>query len=183
MNIPNGLVTGDNLRRLVMEGVIAAPMEQVGPSSVDVTIGDDILIERIQHSGPLVLGDSSEDVFAAYRLQDVPLIRPGAFLLGSINEELNLPNNISAQFHLRSSVARSGIEHLMAGWIDPGFSGDLTLELTNALTFKSIIIPPNFRIGQITFFAHDPVPEEMSYRLIGRYNGQRGPTPAVKRVL
>lgn len=175
-----GLITGDELHELVTGGVIEAPHEAVGPSSIDVTIAPIILMERPHPNTQRVvtLGQPSDEAFMRVDLEYGLPIRPGAFFLGSINEHLHLPDDISAQFHLRSSVARSGIEHLMAGWIDPGFEGELTLELTNAFTYRSVVIPPHFAIGQITFLRHDAVSDEQSYRTRGRYNGQRGPTPA-----
>jgi dCTP deaminase len=80
---------------------------------------------------------------------------------------------VCAQYALKSSLARAGFEHLLAGWIDPGFSNSvLTLELKNARKYQPIPLWPGMRIGQIIFMQMDETPQ-VSYKQSGRYNGDR----------
>ena len=99
------------------------------------------------------------------------MIAPGEFLLAQSEQLFNLPMDISAEYKLKSSMARIGLEHLNAGWCDPGWhSSVLTLELINCSRFHTIRIVPGERIGQVVFFRHTLVPEEVSYQKRGRYN-------------
>jgi dCTP deaminase len=90
--------------------------------------------------------------------------------LGETQEIFNLPNHIAAQFVLKSSRAREGLEHLLAGFCDPGWHGSrLTLELSNARRHHSIPIWPGMKIGQMVFHVIAGEPER-TYRETGRYN-------------
>ena len=91
---------------------------------------------------------------------------PGCFLLAETIEYLRIPQNVEAHLHLVSSRAREGLNHLLAGLVDCGYEGRLTLELKNSLQFGHIPIYPGLRIAQLTFFeyAQDAA---MPYR--GRY--------------
>ena len=85
-----------------------------------------------------------------------------------------MPMDISAEYKLKSSMARIGLEHLNAGWCDAGWHGSvLTLELVNVTRHHSIIIRPGDPIGQMVFFRHAPVPPERPYATRGRYNTDR----------
>ena len=89
---------------------------------------------------------------------------------------LTLPDDVAGQFALKSSVARSGIEHLMAGYIDPGFNNSvLTLELKNARRSHPVFLWPGMRIGQIIWQRMAATPTT-SYRESGRYNGDKSVT-------
>lgn len=84
----------------------------------------------------------------------------------------NLPNHISAEYKLKSSLARSGIDHANAGWADAGWNGSvLTLEFKNVTRYHTIRLHAGDRIGQMVFFRHVEVPEWASYSKRGRYNG------------
>ena len=97
---------------------------------------------------------------------------PGQFMLAQSIEVFNLPNNVSAEYKLKSSMARVGLEHLTAGWADAGWSNSvLTLELKNMTQHHPIRIRPGDTIGQMTFFEHEEVPQDRSYSTRGRYNG------------
>jgi len=98
-------------------------------------------------------------------------LMPGEFCLAETEEIFNIPDSISAQFVLKSSRAREGYENLLAGWIDPGFSGSrLTLELVNARRHWDLPLYPGMKIGQIVFFGMSSIPIN-SYSKVGRYNG------------
>jgi len=74
---------------------------------------------------------------------------------------------------LKSSLARSGLQHLMAGWCDPGWNNSkLTLELTNVTQHHTLLIKPGMKIGQMVFWSCTPVPLDKSYSVTGQYNNQ-----------
>jgi len=101
------------------------------------------------------------------------LLLPGEFCLAESVEQFNLPDKfgaISAQFVLKSSRARSGLNHLLAGWCDPGWNGSvLMLELKNERRYHPLPLYPGMRVGQMVFFkmSRDPV---VSYTESGHYN-------------
>lgn len=141
--------------------------ELVNPASLDVRLGDDLLIESVE-SEALVrypLGRHSEE--HPYRLV------PGQFVLAQTIETFHLPSEIAAQFMLKSSRARSGLEHLMAGYCDPGWSGSvLTLELHNSRQLHPVALWPGMKIGQMVFHRMSATPVR-DYRVTGRYNGDQ----------
>lgn len=99
----------------------------------------------------------------------VPIeLKPGAFCLAVIAEWLNVPHNMCANFHLCSTLARQGFEHALAGFIDPGYSGNLTVELKNNLQYSNLKLTPGMRIGQIVFSCLDRATDK-PYQ--GRYQG------------
>ena len=85
-------------------------------------------------------------------------------------EWVRIPDDLCAQFILKSSRGREGIEHLFAGFIDAGFEGILTLELLNARQLHPVKVWPGMRIGQLVFERLDAMPRR-SYRETGRYCG------------
>jgi len=102
------------------------------------------------------------------------ILRPGEFILAQSQEVFNLPAHISAEYKLKSSMARIGLEHLNAGWCDAGWNGSvLTLELRNMTTYHDIEICHGDAIGQMIFYRHDEVPPELSYATKGNYNGHK----------
>jgi dCTP deaminase len=149
------------------EGGMVTPFdpELVNPASLDVRLGDTLLIESVQ-------GPEMVPYPLAGHTQDSPyLLVPGQFVLACTVEVFNLPDDIAAQFMLKSSRARSGLEHLMAGYCDPGWHGSvLTLELHNSRQLHPVPIWPGMRIGQMVFTTMAATPQR-SYALTGRYNG------------
>jgi dCTP deaminase len=148
------------------DGGMVTPFDPalVNPASLDVRLGDALLIESAQ-STDLVLyplhGHDQENPF---------LLKPGQFVLGETIEVFNLPNDVAAQFMLKSSRAREGLEHLMAGYCDPGWHGSkLTMELHNSRQLHSIGLWPGMKIGQMVFHLMADVPLR-SYAETGRYN-------------
>ena len=99
-------------------------------------------------------------------------IKPGEAYLASTIEYIKLPDNVSGVLYLKSSLARLGLDHALAGWIDPGFEGNLTLELHS---HRPISLSAGQRIVQVVFYLLD-APSENPYR--GKYSGQKGPTVA-----
>lgn len=169
------LLAGKQLHDLIDAGVIDALHCNVNASSIDVRLGNDFQFER-RDGGTAHLSDKESLNFYPERFEDGDCITipPCAFFLGHTLETFSLPDNISAEFKLRSSVARSGLQHMLAGWADAGFNGaQLTLEFKNVTQFHNLVIEPGMRIGQVIFYQHEAAGEN-SYAVKGRYNGQRG---------
>jgi len=106
------------------------------------------------------------------------ILHPGEFVLGSTYELITLPDDVAARLEGKSSLGRLGLmTHSTAGFIDPGFSGHVTLELANVATLP-IKLYPGMKIGQLCFFRLSS-PAEHPYgseKYGSRYQGQRGPT-------
>jgi len=138
----------------------------VNPASLDVRLGTHIFVEDEEvglHAASLE-GHTQDNPYYLY---------PNEFMLAETMETFNIPENVCAQYALKSSLARAGFEHLLAGWIDPGFSNSvLTLELKNARRHQPIPLWPGMRIGQIIFMEMAEVPQ-VSYKQSGRYNGDK----------
>ncbi|MDR1512517.1 MAG: dCTP deaminase [Propionibacteriaceae bacterium] len=112
---------------------------------------------------------------------DAPFVlHPGEFALGSTFESVRLPDDVAARFEGKSSLGRLGLlTHATAGFIDPGFEGHVTLELSNCATLP-LLLYPGMRIGQLCFFRLSS-PAENPYGSAAaksHYQGQRGPTPS-----
>ena len=108
------------------------------------------------------------------------VLHPGEFVLGSTHEVVSLPDDIAARVEGKSSLGRLGLlTHATAGFVDPGFSGHVTLELANVATLP-IKLYPGMKIGQFCFFRLSS-PSDHPYgseKYGSRYQGQRGPTPS-----
>lgn len=154
---PNGLSIGDMLDD-----------EQFQPASVDLTLGPEIYIpeyDECQVAEP-----------------DEPIeLGPGAFVLGHVTERVSIPPDLLGLLSGRSTLARKGIAvHLVAGWCDPGFEGELVLEIKNVAAGTRVLYPSD-RVAQIGFIKLDE-PAEVPYGDEDRdshYQGQTGPQPAV----
>lgn len=174
------LITYTGLCELVDAGVISdVPRDHINAASIDVTLGDLIWIERA------VRDDVRIAQKEAPHLMDYDLsvrdyyLGPGAFALAQTREVFNLPDHIACEFKLKSSCARSGLQHALAGWCDPGWTGSvLTLELKNNLQHHTLVLSSGMKIGQMVFFRGQPVPDHASYAVRGRYNGDRAAQPS-----
>ena len=152
----------------------------VQPSSIDVRL-DKYFRLFDNHRYPFI--DPAEDQPELTRLIEVehgePLIlHPGEFVLGSSFEVVTLPGDLAARLEGKSSLGRLGLlTHSTAGFVDPGFSGHVTLELSNAATLP-IKLWPGMKVGQLCFFRLSSSAENPygSAKYGSRYQGQRGPT-------
>jgi dCTP deaminase len=108
------------------------------------------------------------------------VLHPGEFVLGSTFEQVNLPDDLAGRLEGKSSLGRLGLlTHSTAGFIDPGFTGHITLELSNVANLP-ITLWPGMKIGQLCLFRLSS-PAERPYGSAGvgsKYQGQRGPTPS-----
>ncbi|AXK45977.1 dCTP deaminase [Brachybacterium saurashtrense] len=108
------------------------------------------------------------------------MLHPGEFVLASTYEQITLPEDVAARLEGKSSLGRLGLlTHSTAGFIDPGFRGHITLELSNMATLP-VALWPGMKIGQLCFFRLSSAAENPygSAGNLNRYLGQRGPTPS-----
>lgn len=163
---------------LIDNGVIEkADYSTVNATSIDVTLGASILVESAPHGGGIIdLVQKGSPSMREMRMEAAGYaLEPGEFILASTEQVFNLPNNLSAEFKLKSSLARSGLQHALAGWCDAGWHGsNLTLELTNTLREHRLLLRPGMKIGQMIFYRHYPVPDHASYAQRGQYNRDTG---------
>jgi dCTP deaminase len=154
--------------------------EMVQPSSVDVRI-DRYFRLFDNHKYPVI--DPAQEQPELTRLVEVEgdeafVLHPGEFVLASTYEIVTLPDDVAARLEGKSSLGRLGLlTHSTAGFIDPGFSGHVTLELSNVATLP-IKLWPGMKIGQLCFFRLSSAAEHPygSGTSGSRYQGQRGPT-------
>lgn len=169
------LLSFNSLVSLVEAGVISAPVEHISGASIDITIGEDILIEKPMSQQYVVDLQAKQSLeLRRHRINEKGFrLYPGQFILATSNETFNLPNTIAAEYKLKSSLARSGLQHMLAGWCDPGWNNSkLTLELKNVTHNHILLIKPGMKIGQMVFWECEPVPDEHSYAVKGQYNDQ-----------
>ncbi len=186
------LLSYNKLVRLVEDGILqGVKPEHINAASIDITLGPIILEEIInKHEGGFVktivsLEAKESPGFRTINLATEPknnyILRPGQFILAQSAEVFHLPDNIACEYKLKSSMARIGLDHMLAGWCDPGFNNSvLTLEFRNMLTYHDIEIKLGNRIGQLVFYEVDPVPKDRSYATVGSYNGNMQTTGVSK---
>jgi len=152
--------------------------ENLQPSSLDLQLSPQV---RVFDNWQLGLVDIREKSDPS-RLVKIPLsgfiLHSGEFILGCTKEKISLPNDIAAKLEGRSSLGRLGlIIHATAGYIDPGFSGWLTFEMTNIAKLP-IKIYQGAKIAQICFYqmSSSVLNPYGSKKLKSKYQGQRGPT-------
>lgn len=167
------------LIELIEQGVINAPLENVNGSSIDITLGKSIRIEsNLGENGNIDL-KNKENIHTHEVIisEDGYYLVPGEFILASSQEVFNLPDNIAAEYVLKSSLARNACNHMLAGFCDPGWSNStLTLEIKNESRFNNLILRESMKIGQMKFYRVNPVPNHASYAITGQYNNQTGAT-------
>ena len=148
-----------------------APLEegQIQPASVDIRLGNTFAVVRDSPSGVLTMED--EIAYKTIRT-DRYILLPGQFVLATTMEFVALPDDLTAFVEGRSSLGRMGLFIQNAGWVDPGFQGEITLELYNANRF-AIELKAGRRIGQLVFAKMDRAARN-PYR--GKYQGQTGAT-------
>ncbi len=156
--------------------------DDIQPASVDVHLSDTFRVFKVS-ARPYIdirkpMDDLTEEVIVA---PDQPFfIHPGEFVLGSTLEVLTLPDDILAQVEGKSSLGRIGLLiHATAGFVDPGWTGRLTLELSNVAKMP-IALYFGMKIGQLSFVRMS-TPVDRPYgsaQLRSKYQGQMGPTPS-----
>jgi dCTP deaminase len=174
----------DILAEIEAKRIVVEPYEEamIQPSSIDFRLDRFFRVfenHRYPHIDPAA--DQSDLTREVEPEGDEPFIlHPGEFVLGSTLELVTLPNDLAARVEGKSSLGRLGLlTHATAGFVDPGFSGHVTLELANVATLP-IKLYPGMKIGQLCFFRlSSPVEHPYGSAKYGsRYQGQRGPTPS-----
>lgn len=164
----------NELVQIVEEGVITpVDFESINAASIDIRLGNRIIVE--DHCSATTIDIKKREVFPSYTIE-IPEdgyydMAPGEFILAHTLESFNLPMDICAEFKLKSSGARTGLENSLATFCDQGWHGStLTLELKNFLRYQHLRITPGMFIGQMIFHRTAPVPMDRSYAVRGRYN-------------
>ncbi len=172
------------IRRLLGEGRIGIdPYEEslLQPSSVDVRVDRYFRVFRNSRYPFINVKEAQEDLTELVEIDDEPFIlHPGEFVLGSTLERVTLPDDLVARLEGKSSLGRLGLLiHSTAGFIDPGWDGHVTLELSNVATLP-ITIYHRMKIGQLSFVQlTEPAETPYGSGTIGsKYQGQQGPTPS-----
>ncbi len=158
--------------------------EFIQPSSVDLTMDRYFRVFRNHTAGIIDVKENMEDLTELVEVADDPdarfVLHPGEFVLGSTAERVRLPTDLVGRLEGKSSLGRLGLLiHSTAGFIDAGWDGHITLELSNIATLP-ITLYPGMRIGQISFLkmtTEADVPYGSS-AVGSKYQGQRGPTPS-----
>lgn len=157
---------------MLEEGTLQiSPLEsgQIQPASVDIRLGDTFSVVKDSPSGILTLENKIE--YQTIKA-DSYLLLPGQFVLATTKEFFVLPDDLTAFVEGRSSLGRMGLFIQNAGWVDPGFQGEITLELYNANRF-AIELKAGRRVGQLVFAKMDRAAQN-PYN--GKYQGQTSAT-------
>jgi dCTP deaminase len=177
--MPTSVLSDGTIRRLVEAGRIKIdPWDpgMVQPASVDLNLGPSFRVFHNFRVPAIDLADPPTNLTEHVELADGEsfVIHPGEFVLGRTEEFVEIPDDIVARIEGKSSLGRLGlIVHATAGFVDPGFKGTLTLEITN-LTRVPIILWPGKPIAQLSFMTLD-APAERPYGhpdLGSHYHGQ-----------
>jgi len=179
------LLSDRDIRAEVADGRVAIDPfseDMIQPSSVDVRLDKYFRVFE-NHRYPHI--DPAEEQPDLTRLVEAEaeepfILHPGEFVLASTLEVVTLPDDVAGRLEGKSSLGRLGLlTHSTAGFIDPGFSGHVTLELSNVATLP-IKLWPGMKIGQRCLFRLSSPADHPygSQRYGSRYQGQRGPTPS-----
>jgi dCTP deaminase len=147
----------------------------VQPSSIDVRVAGQFRVFHNNRQPYIDVRRPSEELTELVTIGgDEPFIlHPGEFVLGTTLERVGIPDDLVARLEGKSSLGRLGLLiHSTAGYIDPGWEGDITLELSNVARLP-ITIYEGMRIGQLSFQTLT-TPVDTPYT--GKYQGQKGPT-------
>ena len=183
------LMTDLEIKRMQIADNVITPYfsEQLQPCSYDVTLGDEFKIYTKKREEPEAYIDVAErrigsglsvETIDEHILVDGLRLEPGAFVIGYTNEYIHIPYDVAARFEGKSTNGRFGLTtHITAGFIDPGFEGNITLEIRNDNTVP-LIIQPGMLIGQLCFYQlNHPVNQPYGSKgLNSHYQGQTGPT-------
>jgi len=161
------------------------PQTQLGPSSLDLRLGFDLVgtralqqthIDLAEREARNTLREHKTSYFDRQQLDPEGnfVLHPGAFLLASTLEFIRLPSDIAGRLEGRSSLGRLGLQvHATAGFVDPGFEGVLTFELINSGKLP-IKVFPGMRLGQICFFQVHDVQVPYRKKRYTKYGGKLG---------
>lgn len=156
--------------------------DSLQPCSYDLHLAGDYMTE-LPVDKPVGLG---EKLWERHAAEDVIELKPGQFILGSTIERVSIGLYLSANVNGRSSWGRMGVAiHVTAGFVDPGFSGQITLEIKNISDVTTVVLPVGTAIAQISFDELTRSPESRygDAALGSLYQGQKGATPAAPPIV
>ena len=164
--------------------IVINPLEEgcIQPASVDLHLDRNLLVFRNNKIPYIDVRASSERLTDMVTMADDDpfMLHPGEFVLGSTLEHVEVPSDLVARLEGKSSLGRIGLLiHSTAGYVDPGWKGHLTLELSNVSNFP-ITLYHRMKIGQISFLKLT-TPADVLYgsaELGSKYQGQQDPTPS-----
>ena len=159
------------LTQLENRSLSISPLEkgQIQPASVDIRLGNTFSVIEDSPSGVITM---DQEITYKTIQSDTYVLLPGQFILATTMEYFVLPDDLTAFVEGRSSLGRMGLFIQNAGWVDPGFEGEITLELFNA-NRCAIKLQSGRRVGQLVFARMD-TPALHPYR--GKYQGKKGAT-------
>jgi len=181
------ILSDRDIRRRLEEGsLVVEPLDdpelQIQPASIDLRLGNEFL-EFERSNIPCIHPESEEETEEYTRRNSVEggdeyVLHPGDFVLGTTYETVEIPDDLVARVEGRSSLGRLAVVvHATAGFVDPGYRGQITLELSNLGTAPVALRPEEMRISQIVLTelsstAETPYGEDRG----SKYQGQDGPT-------
>jgi len=179
------ILSDRSLREALEAGrIVIDPLDEscIQPSSIDLKLDRLFRVFRNHTAGVIDVKQDLEDLTELVTIPDdgVFMLHPGEFVLGSTLERVGVPDDMVARIEGKSSLGRLGLLiHSTAGFIDAGFDGHITLELSNVANLP-ITLYPKMKIGQVSFLQMT-TPADNPYgssKNGSKYQGQRGPTPS-----
>ena len=169
---------------LVKGRIVISPLDpdDIQPASVDLHLDGRVLVFANSRRPYIDVKEGLEDLTQMVEIQDESpfILHPGEFVLGSTLERVAVPNDLVARLEGKSSLGRLGLLiHSTAGYVDAGWDGQLTLELSNVASLP-ITLYPTMKIGQISFVRMTTAADRPygSSELGSKYRGQKGPRPS-----
>jgi dCTP deaminase len=183
--LPVVILSDRSIKEALASGrIVVDPLDEscIQPSSIDLTLDPRFLV-FLNHTRSII--DVKQDLTDLTELIEVPedtpfILHPGEFVLGATFERVAVPDDLVARLEGKSSLGRLGLLiHSTAGYVDAGFDGQITLELSNVANLP-ITLYPRMKIGQVSFLRMTTAAEVPygSGKLGSKYQGQRGPTPS-----
>lgn len=168
------MLSDRSIREMINKGCIGIDPFPEDPQFQPASI--DLRLDAVMDGDGYLFADQPEEGYNFY------MIQPGQFMLGSTAERVQLRQNVVGQVHGKSTLARSGLIVHAAGLVDPGFQGQLTLEMFN-MSRVPIHLKHDMVICQITFELLSSAPDRLYGHpgLFSKYQGQTGPTAARTR--
>ena len=167
------ILSDKTIKKMIESGeLVATPTttDSVQPASLDIRIGTHFAVPDISEDKVVEMGEAIE--YKEIEAEKGFYLKPKMFILATTMEYIELPNNLTAFVEGRSSIGRMGLFIQNAGWVDPGFKGEITLELFNT-SENTIHIKPGQRVGQLIFAAMD---QDAENPYDGKYQVQKGAT-------
>jgi dCTP deaminase len=179
------ILSDRSLREAIAAGrLVIDPLDDdaIQPSSIDVRLDNTFRVFYTARHPYIDVKQPMDDLTELVEVKpdNAFILHPGEFVLGSTLEQVGIPPDLAARLEGKSSLGRLGLmTHSTAGFLDPGFTGHVTLELSNVANLP-ITLYPGMRIGQIAVFQLTTAADRpYGSRGVGsKYQGQRGPTPS-----